>query len=257
MSPEERRFFRLQIALAPQVVEDAEALADRAARTLASVLRRKKSAIVALPTGRTPLRLYERLAILRSEGLDTQRMRIVSVDEYLGVGPEDPVSLFGWLSRVALAPLGVTEDRVFRVPAEAQDLARKCRAFDRDLERRGGLDLAVLGLGWNGHVAFNEPGARATSPTRAVDLAAGTLERNRRYWGGSRELPARAVTLGMRAILGARRILLLASGSEKAVALALALRGPVTPRVPASLLRLGRLTVIADRSAASRLSHVD
>src|SRR5438105_15690379 len=110
------------------VVEDPDELADRAAAIVASTIRRKRGAVIALPTGRTPLELYRRLAALPD--LDMGRVIAVSIDEYLGVAPGDAISLFGWLRRVALEPLGVAPDRVLRVPADEADLARACRAFD-------------------------------------------------------------------------------------------------------------------------------
>jgi glucosamine-6-phosphate deaminase len=232
------------------VVKDPKELAERAAAIVAATVRRKRSAIIAFPTGHTPLGLYQRLSAMPD--LDASRMSVVSIDEYLGVAPDDETSLFGWLRRVAIEPLGIPPDRVLRVPADDPNPARACRAFERHIKRIGGLDLAVLGLGWNGHVAFNEPGSRASSRTRVVALTPGTVARNRRYWKG-REPPSHGVTIGIRTLLEARRILLLVAGEEKAAVLHAALRGPITPKVPASLVRQGRLTVIADRAAASLL----
>jgi glucosamine-6-phosphate deaminase len=104
-------------------------------------------------------------------------------------------------------------------------------------------------LGWNGHVAFNEPGSPADAKTRIVALHRGTIERNRRYWRG-RAIPSYGITIGMQSILRAKYILLLVSGSQKARVLQTALEGPITPAVPASLLRRGHLIVLADRGAA-------
>jgi glucosamine-6-phosphate deaminase len=230
------------------VLPDEGALAERATAMVEAALRRKRSLVVGCPTGRTPLGLYERLV-----GSPADRMRAVALDEYAGIGPEHPRSLYGWLDRALLAPLGVDDARILRIEAEAEDRARACRAYDRRLAAWGGLDLCILGLGWNGHVAFNEPGSRATSPTRVVDLTEGTRARNRDYWEGGR-VPAQGVTIGLARILAARRILLLVSGSDKAAILAAALRGPMSPAVPASLLRRGRLTVLADRASAEHLA---
>jgi glucosamine-6-phosphate deaminase len=228
-----------------EIVADPAALAERAAAVVAATVRRKRSAVVALPTGRTPLGLYRRLA---ASDLDTSRIRVVSIDEYLGVAPTDPVSLFGWLERTVLVPLAIDPARVVRVAADDPDPARACRAYERRLAALGGLDLAVLGLGWNGHVAFNEPGSRPSSRTRVVALTPGTVERNRSYWQ-DRAPPARGVTIGLATLLAARRILLLAAGAEKAAILHAVLHGPISPSVPASLLRRGRLFVVADRAA--------
>lgn len=235
-----------------RIASDYRRLSETAADLIAAVVRRKPSAVIGLPTGRTPLGAYRRLAALRRRGLDTSRLRVVSLDEYLGVGPRDSISLFGWLHRAVLQPLRINGEGVLRLPADGAEPQLACAALDRRLQRLGGFDLVVLGLGWNGHVAFNEPGSPPTAPTRIVTLQPGTIRRNLRYWRG-RRVPTFGVTVGMRQILRAKRILLLVSGSGKAQVLAAALGGPITSAVPASLLRLGRLTVLADRAAAGGL----
>jgi glucosamine-6-phosphate deaminase len=222
-----------------------------AADLIGAVLRRKPSAVIGLPTGQTPLGAYRRLAAVRPE-LRTSRLRVVSLDEYLGVGPQDRISLFGWLHRAVLGPLHIADERVLRLPGDGPEPQLACAGFDRRLQRLGGFDLLVLGLGWNGHVAFNEPGSPPAAPTRIVALQPGTVRRNLGYWRG-RPVPTFGVTIGMRQILRARRIFLLVSGPSKARILAAALNGPLTPAVPASLLRLGRLTVLADSAAAKGL----
>lgn len=236
-----------------RIVPDYNRLSEVAAGFVAAAVRRKPSAVIGLPTGRTPLGVYRRLAALRWQGLDTSRLTVVSLDEYLGVGPDNPISLFGWLRRAALKPLGIADSHILRLPADAAEPQTACAAFDRRLQRLGGFDLVVLGLGWNGHVAFNEPGSPPAARTRIVALQPGTIERNLGYWRGGRIVPSYGMTIGMRSILRAKRILLLVSGSRKARILAATLCGPITRAVPASLLRFGNLTVIADRHAAGAL----
>jgi glucosamine-6-phosphate deaminase len=197
--------------------------------------------------------VYRRLTAQRHRGLDTSRLTVVALDDYLGVGPDDPVSLFGWLRRAALTPLGIADSHVLRLPAEATEPLIACAAFDKRLQQVGGFDLVMLGLGWNGHVALNEPGSPPTSRTRIVALQPGTIERNVGYWRGGRIVPSYGMTIGLGSILRAQRILLLVSGVGKARILAAALHGPITRAVPASVLRRGNLTVIADRHAASFL----
>lgn len=180
------------------------------------------------------------------------KMRAVCVDDYLGAHPNDPVSLFGWLRRVALRPLAIDPTRILRLPAEAAEPQLACVEFDRQLQHLGGFDLVVLGLGWNGHVAFNEPGSPIDASTRVVALQPGTIQRNRRYWRG-RAIPSHGMTIGMRSILRARRILLLVSGPQKARILEAALHKAITSSLPASFLRSGHLSVLADRAAATFL----
>jgi glucosamine-6-phosphate deaminase len=209
------------------------------------------AATIVVAMGRTPMGLYGELAARRrSSSFDLSGVTVFQLDEYLGLGPDDRRSLFGWMHRSFLVPLGVGDDQVVRLPTDGA-LDRACEAFDRALEDRGGLDLAVLGLGSNGHVGFNEPPSDRDAPTRDVDLAALTIEANARYWGDGADVPTRAVTMGMAALLAARTIVLVVSGEGKRSILRRSLEGPVGPTVPASFLREVRsdVTVIADRAA--------
>ncbi len=246
---------RLRFSGDLRIVKDYDQLSDLTANLVAAIIRRTPTAVVGLPTGRTPLGFYKRLAALRRRGLDTSRLTAVCLDEYLGVGPGDPISLFGWLRRVALEPLGIPTAHILRLPSDEAEPQLACERFNTLLDRLGGFNIVVLGLGWNGHVAFNEPGSPRTAPARIVALQPGTIERNLAYWRGRRSLPGYGMTMGLRNILRAKRILLLVSGARKAQILAATLRGPITPTIPASQLRLGRLTVIADQSAARLLTR--
>jgi glucosamine-6-phosphate deaminase len=203
-------------------------------------------------TGQTPMGLYEELAARhRAALLDTDGMVAIQLDEYLGLEPDDRRSLFGWMRRSFLEPLGVPDEHVIRLPLDG-DLEGACAAFDRDLDRRGGVDLAILGLGLNGHLGFNEPPSPRNAPTRAVALSPETITANARYWGGDvADVPPRAVTIGLAPLLAAREILLLVSGRGKREIVHRALEGPVGPDVPASFLQQAgtAVTVIVDRLA--------
>jgi len=233
------------------VVADQRELALEGADVVCDVLARTPDAWAAVATGRSPLGVYAELADRRRSGaLDTGAMTAVQLDEYLGAAPDGGPSLFGWMRRSFLEPLGVTDDRVVRLPLGG-DLASGCAAVDRALDARGGLDLAILGLGRNGHLGFNEPPADRDAPTRVVRLSSTTLGDNARYWGDGDRVPASAVTMGLRPLLRARTVLLVVSGAAKHAILRRALEGPVGPDVPASFLQdgAGDAIVIADRSA--------
>src|SRR6266487_2943333 len=170
---------------------------------------------VVAATGRTPMGLYAELAADGLSGfLYTTAISAVQLDEYLGLEPDDRRSLFGWMRRSFLEPLGVSDTRVIRLPI-GDDLEEACAAFDRGLEARGPFDLSILGLGRNGHLGFNEPPSHPESSTRMVELSPSTIEANARYWGNGADVPTRAVTLGMRHLLSARAIVLLVSGTSK------------------------------------------
>jgi len=233
------------------VVEDDRELGRRGADVVAGVLAAIPAAWVAVATGRSPLGMYAELADRRRTGLvDASAITAVQLDEYLGVAPDDGPSLFGWMRRSFLEPLGVDADRVVKLPLDG-DIEAGCAAFDRTIAGHGGLDLAILGLGMNGHLGFNEPPADADAPTRVVRLSSTTLDDNAHYWGAGDRVPETAVTVGLRQLLDARRVLLVVSGTGKHAILRRALEGPVGSDVPASFLqRAGAdVIVIADRTA--------
>ena len=230
------------------VVEDAGELDRAGADFVADAIAATPAAAVTAATGRSPMGLYAQLAFRRAGGFDPGAVTVFQLDEYLGLPAGDRRSLFEWMRRSFLDPLGVTEDRVVRLPLDGS-LDDGCAAFDRAMTARGRLDLAILGLGRNGHLGFNEPPSGPESSTRVVELSRVTLEDNARYWGDLEDVPATAVTMGLRHLLRARRIVLVASGAGKREVLHRVLEGPVGPEVPASFLREAEsdVTVIVDR----------
>jgi len=232
------------------VVDDHDALSGAGAAFVADVIRERPAASVVVATGRTPMGLYADLAArVRAGRCDPSRITAIQLDEYLGLGPDDRRSLFGWMRRSFLGPLGIEDERVVRLPLDG-DLGQACVAFDRELEARGGLDLAILGLGPNGHLGFNEPPSEPSAHTRRVRLSPVTIEANARYWGSVADVPTEAVTLGLGPLLSARTILLVVSGEAKHGIVHRALEGPVGPEVPASFLQdAPDVTVVVDRAA--------
>jgi glucosamine-6-phosphate deaminase len=176
-------------------------------------------------------------------------LRLIQLDEYLGLGEDDPRSLLGWLLRDVARPLRVEDGDVVRLRGDAPDPDAACRAYDAEVGAAGGVDVAVLGLGPNGHLGFNEPPSPRDAPTRVVALAAESLVSNARYWPGQACPPA-ALTAGMSTILGARRIVLVVAGAHKCSILARLLTEPVGPGLPASFLREHpAATLLADEAA--------
>ena len=231
------------------VVADAAELAQRAADQIALELAAKPDLSLLAPTGNTPMGAYAELARRRSAGtLETRGLRVAQLDEYLGVGDDDPRSLYRWLETSLTGPLGVTSERLIRFDGNSENPDADCTAFDAAVANWGGIDLTVLGLGPNGHLGFNEPPSPADAPTRVVTLTPASLISNAVYWGGL-AVPHRAVTAGMKLILSSRHVLLLVSGAHKREILRRTLNQPITPDLPASLLRRTALTVIADRAA--------
>ena len=233
------------------VVDDAAWLARVGADVVAEVVNANGPVTVVPATGETPVGMYAELAARRARGeIDTRGVSIVQLDEYLGLERDDRRALFGWMDRTVLEPLAIADERVTKLPTEG-DVDAACAVFDRELDARGGIDLAILGLGTNGHLGFNEPPSAAGSSTRTIDLTPDTIAANARYWGSEGDVPTRAVTLGLRTLLDARRILLLVGGASKHAIVRRALEGPVGEDVPASFVRQARgsVTVVVDRAA--------
>ena len=238
------------------VVPTADDLAWRAADAVVDLVNRLPTATIALPTGSTPLGMFEDLfRRIRAGEVDFSRVTLFCLDEYLGVSKEDPNSLTGWLFREFIEPAGIKLSQVRTVPSEPADAVSEAAAYEAALAAAGGLDLVVLGIGGNGHIAFNEPGSPLDSRTRVIDLTVESREQAAAYWDHDLPAPTRAMTLGIATLLEADRIILIASGEAKAGIIREALRGPISPRVPASFLRTQpeKLTVILDAGAARDL----
>jgi len=215
------------------------------------VIAAHPDATVLFAVGESPVALYAELARRRRSGeLDTSRIRAVQLDEYLGVGPADERAFFGWLRREVLVPLAIPAERTIALRGDAPDAEAECRRYERAVDEAGGIDLAILGVGTNGHLGFNEPPSPRGAPTRVVDLADATIESSTRYWGSRDRVPRRGITAGMRVLLAARRTILVVTGRAKHAVLGGALLGPVGPDVPASYLReIPGVHVYADRAA--------
>jgi glucosamine-6-phosphate deaminase len=226
--------------------------ARQAAETIAAVLREPGRLNLVLSSGRTMVPIYGELVRLHRAGrAPLTRATTFSVDE-LRVPADDPRSFRAFMQRHLFRKVRLPERRIHFLSGDAPDVERECARFERELTRAGGVDLVLLGIGANGHIAYLEP-ARALPPrTARVRLSAST--RRGLAVAGARPVPREALTMGLETILSASQILLVATGSSKARVVARALRGRVTPRCPASYLSLHpRLTVILDREAASRL----
>jgi glucosamine-6-phosphate deaminase len=228
------------------------ALARSAAEMLADVLRRRRRPVLLLPAGRTAVPVYRELTRLHRAGrAPTARATTFNLDE-LRVPPGDPRSFRSFMDRYLFSRVDLPESRIRFLQGDASDPELECARYERRLAREGPPDVAFVGIGVNGHVAYLEP-ARALPPrTSLVRLSAATRRRLAR--DGVLPVPREALTVGLETILACAAILLVATGSEKAPAVAAALEGPVTPRRPASYLTLHPgLSVMLDRAAAARL----
>jgi glucosamine-6-phosphate deaminase len=239
------------------VLRDALAVSESAADIVSNTLLRKPDAAITFPTGTTPLAMFDILSARAARGeVDFSHVSIFFLDEYLGVTIEDPNSFTRWLTEALFNRVGIEPEQLHALPVTADDPMASAAKFDETISARGGLDLAVLGLGPNGHVGYNEPGSSADSRTRVVTLTPESRDQASAYWEGSLSIPDRAMTMGVGTLLESKQIVLVVTGEMKASVLRRALEEPISTEVPASLLRSAgaRLTIIADEAAASELS---
>jgi glucosamine-6-phosphate deaminase len=249
----ERRVSKLPV----QRVADYDAMSDAAAEIVASAVAANPELVLALPTGSTPLGMFKALVKnVEAGSLDLSRAHFFCLDEYVGVTPDDPNSLTGWLFRSFMDPARVPREHIHTVPATALDPDAAVQAYEAELAALGGLQLAVLGLGPNGHIAYNEPGSTADSRTRTLQLTQQSIDQASAYWTPGTPTPSTAMTMGVATLLEAQRIVLIVSGSAKADMLRRALDDEPSADVPASWLQLApdKTLVIADEAAAAKLS---
>ena len=211
--------------------------------------------VLGVATGTSPLPVYEVLIERHQAGeASLSNCDLVLLDEYVGVPRDDPRSFHNTIMRVLAEPIGIPPERVLAPDGCAVDLGAACRDFCAAIESTGGVDVQLLGIGRNGHIAFNEPGSSLSSRTRLKTLAKQTIDDNARFFEHRDDVPIYAITMGVGTILEAREILLLANGANKADAIAAAVEGPVTSMITASALQMHPSTrVYVDEPAASKL----
>jgi glucosamine-6-phosphate deaminase len=238
------------------IAENYEALSKAAARIVAQVVEAKPTAVLGLATGSTPVGMYEELARMHREaGVDFSRVTTFNLDEYVGLPPHHPQSYRTFMQEHFFRHVNIPLEQTNIPRGDAPDLQAECRRYEEAIAAAGGIDIQVLGIGSNGHIGFNEPGSDAETTTRVVKLAKSTIEANARFFDSIDEVPTKAVSMGIKTILAAKRIILLASGEAKAEAVRRMLEGEMTHDVPASLLQLHPdVTVIVDKEAAALLA---
>ncbi|MGA2662490.1 MAG: glucosamine-6-phosphate deaminase [Verrucomicrobiota bacterium] len=236
-----------------------EAAARLVARIIARELRTNPHLVLGLATGQTMECVYRALVRMRQEeGLDFSLCSTFNLDEYVGLFPSDPNSYRHYMNRHLFGQVNIDLRNTHLPNGLAEDLDQECRRYEATIQRFGGIELQLLGIGKAGHIGFNEPLSALRSRTRVKALTPTTLRQNAPFFGGEDKMPRRAITMGVGTIIEARRCLLLATGESKAAVLAQAVEGPITSMISASALQLhARCTVVVDEAAASRLAGKD
>lgn len=234
---------------------DAEQASQTVADLIAAQIRRKGDSVLGLATGGTPVQTYQRLIEMNRRGeVDFSGVTTFNLDEYIGLDGEHPQSYRVFMNEQLFDHINIDKRRTFVPDGCAHDIPAHCADYESKIQSAGGIDLQLLGLGYNGHIAFNEPGSPAESRTRQVDLTAETIEKNARFFDSINDVPRHAITMGIATILQSREIILLATGRGKADAVAKMMQGPITVSHPASLLRHhAHVTVVLDQDAAAEI----
>ena len=234
------------------IEKDYKAVSKKAALLVASQVRLKPDSVLGLATGSTPLGMYDELIeMYNKDEIDFSEAKTFNLDEYCNLSPENPQSYHYYMNDNFFSHINIPEKNINILDGMTDDVKRECIEYDMKIKRAGGIDLQVLGIGPNGHIGFNEPGERLNVKTHQVDLAEETIEANSRFFDSKEEVPKKAITVGIATILKARRILLLASGKNKAHAIKETVSGHVSTQVPSSLLQTHpEVTIIIDEAAA-------
>ena len=227
-----------------------------ATRSVRKLLEKNPSAALLLPTGGTPVRMYELLcAAVVGKQITFSQARTFNLDEYLGVSPEHPQSYHKFMRDNLFSKIDIKKTNIHIPYPKPVDPEKHCTKYEKSV-RAAEIDLAILGIGRNGHIAFYEPGDPLNSTTRIVNLAQSTISANARFFDDQEEVPRRAVTVGLSTIMTAQRIIVLAFGKDKAEAVQKAIEGPVTSDIPASILQQHRsVTYVLDCDSASKLKN--
>ncbi|TKD67702.1 glucosamine-6-phosphate deaminase [Pseudalkalibacillus hwajinpoensis] len=230
---------------------DYEHMSSLAARFLIDKISTNPELVLGLATGGTPRGTYKRLIEdHRMNGTSYKEITTYNLDEYVGFSPDNPNSYHTFMSENLFSELDIQKNNIHLPNGVALDLVEECKAYEERIEKTGGIDIQLLGMGSNGHIGFNEPGTSFEANTHLVELTQSTREANARFFNHIDDVPHEAITMGIATIMRSREILLLVSGETKRSALKELLSGDVRESFPASVLnRHPHVTIIADQKA--------
>ncbi len=241
------------------ITKTYDEMSKLAAHMIERQLLRKPSSVLGLATGSTPIGMYKDLVRRhKEEGLDFSKVTTFNLDEYLDLPPSHEQSYRFFMDHHLFKHINVEPDNIYVPYGHAEGIEEFCTWYEAEIRRAGGIDLQVLGVGADGHIAFNEPGSSLGSRTRLKTLTKQTIDDNARFFKDHTEVPRFAITMGVGTIMEAKQILLLANGAKKAEIVAEAIEGPITAQVSASVLQLHQhVTVILDAEAGAKLKRAD
>ena len=237
------------------VTDSYEEMSMAAAKVVAGQIYLKPDSVLGLATGSTPLMMYGNLvAVHQTIGLDSSEVTSFNLDEYIGLTPDNPQSYHYFMQQNFFKDINIRPENIYIPDGMAEDIKAEGHRYDALIEAHGGIDLQILGIGANAHIGFNEPDIKFEATTHRVKLDENTIQANSRFFQTLDEVPRYAISMGIKTIMLAEKVLLLASGKNKAEAVYKAVCGSISPEAPASILQLHRDVVfIIDREAAALL----
>lgn len=240
-----------------KIVKDYGEMSKVAADLVESVLLSRPNLVLGLATGSTPIGLYEELVKRHKAGLDFSKVTTFNLDEYYGLSHDHPASYHYYMAKHLFEHINIDPTNTHIPDGAKADAAEECQSYEAKIKAAGGIDLQVLGIGTNGHIGFNEPGAPFGGTASLVELAEETIKANSRFFERQEDVPRQALSMGIKSIMQCSQIVLLANGANKADAIKKAVEGPVTEALPASVLQLHpNCTFILDEAAAAKLRRV-
>ena len=237
-------------------VKDYNELSKKAANIIASQIILKPNSVLGLATGSTPMGTYRELVKLyHADSFSFSEVITFNLDEYYGLKASDEHSYYNFMKENLFKYTDIQSGNTHIPNGMAVDIAEECKKYENEIEMSGGIDLQLLGIGRNGHIGFNEPDIKFEAQTHLVDLDEDTIEANSRFFGSIDKVPKQAISMGIKTIMHSRKIVLLASGEEKANTIYEAIYGKITSTLPASVLQLHPdVTIIVDREAGLLLT---
>ena len=233
------------------VGKDYQDVSRKAANIISAQIILKPDSVMGLATGSTPIGIYDQLVKWYEKGdLDFSSVVSINLDEYKGLSGDNDQSYRYFMNKHLFDRINIKKENTYVPNGLEPDSKKACQEYNDIIEKFGGIDMQLLGLGHNGHIGFNEPGEAFEKETHCVDLTKSTIEANKRFFEREEDVPKQAYTMGIKSIMQAKKIIIVVSGKDKADIVKKAFLGPVTPEVPASVLQLHNdVTLVGDKEA--------
>ncbi|KEH93956.1 glucosamine-6-phosphate deaminase [Clostridium botulinum] len=235
--------------------KDYNELSKEASKIVLNQVISKPNSILGLATGSTPLGMYKNLIVAyQNKNIDFSKIKTFNLDEYYGLSKHNNQSYYHYMMENLFNHINIDINNINIPNGTASDILKECSDYEDKIKNYNGIDLQILGIGVNGHIGFNEPSTYFEPSTHVVTLDKKTIESNSRFFSSKEEVPTKAISMGIKTIMNAKKIILLANGKNKADAIFKTVNGKIDPNIPASILQLHNdVTLILDKDAASKL----